>query len=125
MPFYPVKGIEEKLRNIENRVRIMCSIYPIVLLDEYKKMILLLYIAEYITIKNRDDSMIRDDNYIIDHKHIARKYNLNMHKAVNAVLMARDWMCHEPDSKRQIRSWRNVWDNKLVEQLLKYEGFLD
>lgn len=123
MAFYPVAEIEDRIKSYMNRIIVMCAI-PLPVLDEYKRMALLNFVSEYITMKSRSDEQIHDDNYYIDHDSVMNSYPMDMRGSVHIVLTARDLTIHDIDSKEQKLMWARVWDKGHIERVLQYERFL-
>ena len=123
MAFYPVDEIDNRIKAYMNRIVIMCAM-PLLTLDEYRRMALLNFISEYITMKSRDDEQIHNANYYIDHDSVMNSYPMNMRGSVHIILTARDLMVHDIDSEEQRLMWSRAWDKGHIEHVLKYEGFL-
>lgn len=122
MAYYSVVDIVDAMNGFSNKITVLCSLYNT--LDYWRRIVLIMYLAEYIIVKSRNDSQIRGDSYYIRHDDVVKSYCGDMKEAVNTVLRARDLTCHAPDTTAQRRVWKKVWEDGHVEKLLKYEGFL-
>lgn len=122
MAYYLTDDIEKSIDGLKSKISILCSIYGC--LDYWKKIVLLMYISEYATLKNKECGSEQGDMLYIRHTNVMNLYPMDMHKTVSIVFRARDLVCHAPDTSQQIKLWDRAWDEGHVRKLLEFEGFL-
>ncbi len=72
MAYFLVLLIADVKAACYNKMSVLCSLYG--LLDEYKKLALVVYLAEYITAIHCDRGEIHGDKCYVEHKDIINAY---------------------------------------------------
>ena len=125
MAHYLILLRDEIISNCRNKIVQFTALFA--LLDESKRIHLLILISQYFTVKydelgypSKEDS----NRWMTTTKRTVAASPSQIRKYVQAILTARDDVNHCYGTEQQMKSWSDVWDNGYMEEALKYEDLV-
>lgn len=122
MNIYDSEKRDTILKGCSNNISRLCATLPV--LDEYKKIVMVIMLREYIIIKTNKVTRLNAEQHYASNMEIPDAYEGEVKYSVTTLLRAYDDLQYNYWTDAQRISWNELWNGGHIEEVLKYEGFL-